>query len=79
MKAIPECPYEGYKKNKWMSIQLCDYYIRDDEGLKGRIGGHKKKDDLCDALLQAMGWYHKMYKMELGGIVAEPLVTPHCP
>lgn len=69
MKAIPECPYEGYKKNKWTSIQLCDYYIRNDEELKNRIGTHKKKDDLCDALLQAMGWYHKIYKTTLTEIV----------
>lgn len=64
------CPYEdGYKKNKWMSIRICDYYIRQDEGLKERMAAHKKKDDLCDALLQAMGWYHKTFKSILDSVI----------
>lgn len=69
------CPYaDGYKKNKWMSIRICDYYIRHDEALKERMATHKKKDDLCDALLQAMGWYHKNFKSVLGSVVSVPVI-----
>jgi len=70
MKNVQSCPYDdGYKKNKWMSIQLCNYYIREDDALKHLLGSHKKKDDLCDSLLQAMGWYHKTYKLTLDTVV----------
>jgi hypothetical protein len=57
------CPYEdSYRKNKWWSVQLTGYYVREDEELKALLQSHKKKDDLCDALLQAIGWFHKVHK-----------------
>lgn len=65
-KHIPACELEkGYKRNKIQSISITQYYVRNDELLKQKIANHKKKDDLCDALLQAIGWYHKKYKTEL--------------
>lgn len=65
-KNIPECSLEkGYKRNKVMSIAICHYYVRNDESLKHKMSTHKKKDDLCDAMLQAISWYHKKYKTEL--------------
>jgi len=65
-KHIPDCQLEkGYKRNKTMAIYICHYYVREDETLKHKIATHKKKDDLCDAMLQAISWYHKNYKTEL--------------
>jgi hypothetical protein len=65
------CPYEdGYRQNKWWSIQICQYYIRNDTGLCEKIQANKKKDDLCDALLQAIGWFHKKNK---GRVVLDTL------
>jgi hypothetical protein len=65
-KNIPVCELEkGYKRNKVQSIAICQYYVRNDEALRHKISNHKKKDDLCDAMLQAIGWYHKKYKTEL--------------
>lgn len=66
MKHVPECKLEnGYKKNKVVSVQVCDYYIREDEMLRQKLLKNKKKDDLCDAMLQAVGWFHKKYQREL--------------
>lgn len=57
------CPYEdSYRKNKWWSVQLTGYYVREDEALAAMLKSHKKKDDLCDALLQAIGWFQKTHK-----------------
>lgn len=53
---------KGYKRNKVWSIHLCNYYVRDDKELQDRMLSHKKKDDLCDAMLQAIGWYHRKYR-----------------
>lgn len=65
MKALATlvCPYsDGYRQNKWWSVQLTQHYTRDDADLCNLLCSHKKKDDLCDALLQAIGWFHKKYK-----------------
>lgn len=48
-----------YTQRKWKSIQLTDKYIEQNENLKNILKNHKKKDDLCDAFLQAISWMRK--------------------
>lgn len=50
---------EKYKLNKKNSIDICQYYIKDDERLKGYFNSHKKKDDLADTCLQTISYIRK--------------------
>lgn len=54
-----------YSNNKSMAILICQYYLRTDEELLQKMKSHKKKDDLSDAMLQAISWYHSKYKCEI--------------
>lgn len=47
---------EKYKMNKQTSIEICQNYIKDDEKLCNIFDNNKKKDDLCDACLQAVAF-----------------------
>lgn len=47
---------EKYKLNKESSIQICRNYIQYDEKLIAIFDSNKKKDDLCDACLQAVSY-----------------------
>lgn len=47
---------DKYKMNKQTSIEICKHYIKDDERLSEIFGNNKKKDDLCDACLQAVAY-----------------------
>ena len=49
----------SYKKNKDECVVYTNYYIRNDDVLRGIVSGMKKKDDVCDALLQGMAWLKK--------------------
>jgi hypothetical protein len=42
--------------NKQTSIEICKNYIKDDDSLCDIFGNNKKKDDLCDACLQAVAY-----------------------
>ena len=50
---------EQYVNNKKDGIELCEYYIKDNEYLKEYFKNHKKKDDLSDSSLQAISWIRK--------------------
>jgi hypothetical protein len=50
---------EKYKHNKQDSIEICKYYIRNDENLKEFFATHKKKDDLADTCLQTVSYIRK--------------------
>jgi len=47
---------DKYKMNKQTSIEICRNYIKDDEDLCEIFDNNKKKDDLCDACLQAVAF-----------------------
>lgn len=47
---------DKYKMNKQTSIEICRNYIKDDEDLCEIFDNNKKKDDLCDACLQAVAY-----------------------
>jgi hypothetical protein len=47
---------DKYKMNKQTSIEICQNYIKDDEKLCNIFDNNKKKDDLCDACLQAVAF-----------------------
>lgn len=47
---------DKYKLNKQTSIEICKNYIKDDETLCDIFDNNKKKDDLCDACLQAVAY-----------------------
>ena len=47
---------DKYKMNKQTSIEICKNYIKDDETLCDIFDNNKKKDDLCDACLQAVAY-----------------------
>lgn len=53
---------DKYKQNKTDSIEICTYYIRDDERLKTFFSSHKKKDDLSDTCLQTVSYIKKFEK-----------------
>jgi hypothetical protein len=42
--------------NKQTSIEICRNYIKDDKDLCEIFDNNKKKDDLCDACLQAVAF-----------------------
>lgn len=50
---------ERYKYNKSDGIEICSYYIRDDETLQTFFKSHKKKDDLADTCLQTVAYIRK--------------------
>jgi len=50
---------DKYKMNKQDSIEICKYYIKDDENLAKLFGSHKKKDDLADTCLQTVSYIRK--------------------
>lgn len=47
---------DKYKMNKRTSIEICKNYIKDDATLCEIFDDNKKKDDLCDACLQAVAY-----------------------
>jgi hypothetical protein len=47
---------DKYKMNKQTSIEICRNYIKDDVALCEIFDDNKKKDDLCDACLQAVAY-----------------------
>jgi hypothetical protein len=47
---------DKYKMNKQTSIEICKNYIKDDAALCEIFDNNKKKDDLCDACLQAVAY-----------------------
>ena len=47
---------DKYKMNKQTSIEICRNYIKDDDALCDIFDNNKKKDDLCDACLQAVAY-----------------------
>jgi hypothetical protein len=47
---------DKYKMNKQTSIEICKNYIKDDSYLCEIFDNNKKKDDLCDACLQAVAY-----------------------
>ena len=47
---------DKYKMNKQTSIEICKNYIKDDAMLCEIFDDNKKKDDLCDACLQAVAY-----------------------
>ena len=47
---------DKYKMNKQTSIEICKHYIKDDANLCDIFDNNKKKDDLCDACLQAVSY-----------------------
>lgn len=47
---------DKYKMNKQTSIEICRNYIKDDDALCEIFDNNKKKDDLCDACLQAVAY-----------------------
>lgn len=47
---------DKYKMNKQTSIEICKNYIKDNEDLCEIFDNNKKKDDLCDACLQAVAY-----------------------
>ena len=51
---------ETYKLTKELSIQYCYQFIDNNQKLKDHLDKFKKKDDLCDALLQ--GLYYVLVK-----------------
>ena len=50
---------ELYINNKKDGIELCEYYIKNDNYLMEYFKTHKKKDDLADCMLQAISWIRK--------------------
>ncbi len=50
-----ECKLKSkYSKTKYVGVQQCLYYLRDSEKWLSHINSFKKKDDICDALLNAL-------------------------
>jgi hypothetical protein len=55
----------GYELNKWKAIRLAEKYIQGDERLSSIFMSYKKKDDMSDALLQALAWLRRQkYEIE---------------
>lgn len=49
----------GYDLNKWKAVRLAELYIGDDEKLTTLFNSYNKKDDMSDAMLQAVAWLRK--------------------
>ena len=50
---------EKYKINKANGIEVCSYYVQNDQVLKSFLLSHKKKDDLSDTCLQTVAHIRK--------------------
>lgn len=50
---------EKYKFNKSDAIEVCKYYISNDESLLSFFNSHKKKDDLSDSCIQVLSYIRK--------------------
>lgn len=50
---------KGYALNKWLGVQYAEKYIADCPTLSALFKGHKKRDDLADAMLQGIAWARK--------------------
>lgn len=48
-----------YVQTKYKSVKFTEQYIKDCPQLQTHLEAYKKKDDLCDALLQAIAWMRK--------------------
>jgi hypothetical protein len=49
----------GYELNKWKAVRLAEMYIKDDTKLQEVFCSYNKKDDMSDAMLQAVAWLRK--------------------
>jgi len=49
----------SYKRNKDESVVYAKYYVREDDHLSNILKDIKKKDDICDAMLQGVAWSKK--------------------
>lgn len=55
----------GYDLNKWKAIKLAEKYIENDAKLVPIFSSYNKKDDMSDAMLQAIAWLRKSkYRIE---------------
>lgn len=61
-KELPTSDKTGYDLNKWKAVQYTYAYIGTDSSLNELFSSYKKKDDLSDALLQAVSWLRKHKK-----------------
>lgn len=61
-EAQGESGERSYKKNKAECVVFARYYVREDEQLRELLEGIKKKDDICDAMLQGIAWLKKNKK-----------------
>lgn len=50
---------DKYKFNKSDAIEVCKYYISNDESLLSFFNSHKKKDDLSDSCIQVLSYIRK--------------------
>ena len=48
-----------YTQTKFKSVKFTEAYIKDCPALIETLQSYKKKDDICDALLQAIAWMRK--------------------
>jgi hypothetical protein len=46
----------GYRSNKKVSVRIAHTYVQDDAPLQTTLASSVKKDDLADALMQAVTW-----------------------
>jgi hypothetical protein len=60
---------ERYKNNKADGIRICCHYIKDSKMLCAYLSNHKKKDDLCDCILQAISWLRLNKKTDIHNII----------
>lgn len=58
-KAPKATKQEKYKITKLNGIEVCSYYVKNDEKLKRFLLSHKKKDDLSDTCLQTVSYIRK--------------------
>lgn len=56
---------EQYKNNKLKSIEICLVLINGNDRLNGIFNSYNKADDLCDAMLQIVGFIKKKKKPHL--------------
>jgi len=57
---------EQYRNNKKKAIEICSLMIKDNERLENIFKEYKSKaDDLCDSLLQIIGYLKKRKKIEI--------------
>lgn len=61
---------DKYKMNKQTSIEICKNYIKDDAVLCEIFDNNKKKDDLCDACLQAVA-YIRLHDSDVKAVASD--------